>query len=293
MLRRGPLVVLRSLCTILVGGCGIRVPQVEEIWEPVTVPASLETRIKENIFCETVRALRDAKRDVTINGQPLIPDSYGVQMQLTLTIDEVSALNPSIGSQDVLPSGISNKVTVPQSFALNGAATVSSTATRTDTSYSYYNVGKITARGANPFCDQPADLSGSSPLMKSDLGIYTYLRQAALGSLIFSSSAQAAGGAGKTAKYDVFSYEIKFAVVTSGSISPVWKLVNLNAGTGNLPLASAGRTRTHDLTLTFGPGTNAPLDFALQTHFTGRVVQALQSLQSLQAPVPSVPSFIP
>jgi hypothetical protein len=293
MLRRGPLAVVCSLCTVLICGCGIRVPQVEEIWEPVSVPASMETRIKENIFCETVRALRDVKRDITINGQPVIPDSYGVQMQLTLTIEEVSALNPSVGAQDVLPNGISNKITVPQSFALNGAATLSSTATRTDTSYSYYNVGKITARGANPFCNQPVDLRGSSPLLKSDLGIEAYLREAAPGSLVFSSSVQAAGGAGKGARYDVFSYEIKFVVVTSGSISPVWKLVNLNAGTGSLPLANAGRTRTHDLTLTFGPGTNAPLDFALQTHFTGRVVQALQSLQSLQTPVPSVPSLAP
>lgn len=293
MLRRLPPIVLCLLCTILVGGCGIRVPQVEEIWEPVSVPASMEFRIKEKIFCETVWALRDVRENIKINGKSSIPDSFGVQMQITLTIDEVSALNPSIGSQDILPSGLSNKVTVPQSFALNGAATLSSTATRADTSYSYYNVGKITAKGANPFCDKPADLNGSSPLLKSDLGINAYLRQAAPGSLIFHSSDVAIEGAGKTAKYDVFSYEIKFVVVTSGSISPVWKLVNLNAGTGSLPLANAGRTRTHDLTLTFGPGTNGPLDFALQTHFTGRVVQALQSLQSLHAPVPSGPSLVP
>jgi len=253
----------------------------------------MEFRIKEKIFCETVWALRDVRENIKINGKSSIPDSFGVQMQITLTIDEVSALNPSIGSQDILPSGLSNKVTVPQSFALNGAATLSSTATRADTSYSYYNVGKITAKGANPFCDKPADLNGSSPLLKSDLGINAYLRQAAPGSLIFHSSDVAIEGAGKTAKYDVFSYEIKFVVVTSGSISPVWKLVNLNAGTGSLPLANAGRTRTHDLTLTFGPGTNGPLDFALQTHFTGRVVQALQSLQSLHAPVPSGPSLVP
>jgi hypothetical protein len=212
-------------------------------------------------------------------------------MQITLTIEEVGALNPSVGSNDVLPNGLFNKVTVPQSFAVNGAATFSSTATRTDTSYSYYNVGKITARGANPFCDRPIDVQGSSPLLKSDLGLEAFLRQAGPGSLIFHSSAQAGGGAGKGAKYDVFSYEIKFAVVTSGSINPVWKLVNLNAGTGSLPLANVGRTRTHDLTLTFGPGTDAPTDFALQTHFTGRVVQSLQSLQSIQAPVPSVPPF--
>jgi hypothetical protein len=288
MLRRALQLVLCLLCAILVGGCGIRVPQIEEIWEPVTVPKSMELKIKENIFCETVRALRDVRANIKINGKPSIPDTFGVQMQITLTIDEVSALNPSIGSQDILPSALSNSVTVPQSFAVNGAATLSSMATRADTSYSYYNVGKITAKGANPFCDKPADLNGSSPLLKSDLGIDAYLRQAAPAPLIFHSSDVAGAGLGKTAKYDVFSYEIKFVVVTSASISPVWKLVNLNAGTGSLPLANAGRTRTHDLTLTFGPGTDGPLDFALQTHFTGRVIQALQSLR-----VQAAPSVVP
>jgi hypothetical protein len=101
-------------------------------------------------------------------------------------------------------------------------------------------------------------------------------RVAVQGADVFQSSIPAAGGAGKSAKLDVYSYEIKFVVVTNGGINPVWKLANVSAGTGNLPLVSAGRTRTHDLTLTFGPGTNAPLDFALQTHFAGQVIQSLQ-----------------
>jgi hypothetical protein len=84
------------------------------------------------------------------------------------------------------------------------------------------------------------------------------------------------GGAGKSAKYDVYSYDVKFVVVTSGGVNPVWKLVNINAGNGNLPLVNAGRTRTHELVLTFGPGTNQPTDFAQQTHFVGQIVQSNQ-----------------
>jgi len=284
MWRNKRLTSVQALITLALGGCGISVPQIEELWEPVNVVPSMETNIKQKIFCETVRALRDVKENITVNGQPVIPDSYGVQMQITLTVEEVGALNPSVGSNNVLPNAVSHNVTVGQSFQLNTAATLSSTATRTDTSYSYYNVGKIAAKGANPFCDQPDNLNGSSPLLKSDLGIDGFLREVAPGAAVFHSSAPASGGAGKTSKYDVFSYEIKFAVVTNGSISPVWKLVNLNAGNGSLPLANAGRTRTHDLTLTFGPGTNEPTDFALQTHFTGRVVQSLQSLTQAASP---------
>lgn len=275
MVRRNLFAVLFVLTAIPLSGCGTRVPRIEEFWEPVDVLPSMETKIKQNIFCETVRALRDVKRDLTINGQPIISDSFGVQMQITLTVDEAGALNPSLGLNDVLPNAIANKVTVPQSFALNGAATASSTVTRTDSSYSYYNVGRITATGANPFCDQnQPDLNGSSPLLRSDLGIEAFLREALPGAMVFHSSPQAKGGAGKTAKLDVFSYEIKFAVVTNASINPTWKLVNLTSGTGSLPLVSAGRTRTHDLTLTFGPGVNTPTEFALQTHFTSQIVQS-------------------
>ena len=121
------------------------------------------------------------------------------------------------------------------------------------------------------------------------LGIQDYLRGAVTGAAVLSSSAPAKGGAGKNAKVDVYSYEIKFVVLTNGSVNPVWKLVNVTANGGTLPLVSAGRTRTHDLTLTFGPGTNAPTDFALQTHFIGQVVQSNQRLErviQLQQQVP-------
>jgi hypothetical protein len=101
--------------------------------------------------------------------------------------------------------------------------------------------------------------------------------------MMFASSAPAKGGAGKTAKLDVFSYDMKFAVVTNASINPVWKLVNLTAGTGSLPLLNLGRTRTHELVLTFGPGTNTPTDFALQTHFTGQIVNSnMRERQNVQ-----------
>ena len=142
---------------------------------------------------------------------------------------------------------------------------------------------KSPRRELNPFCNQPLDLQGSSPLLKTNLGIDTFLREAAPAALVFASSAPATGGAGKTAKLDVFSYDIKFAVVTSASINPVWKLVNLTAGTGALPLLNLGRARTHELVLTFGPGTNSPTDFALQTHFTGQIVRSnMRQGQSIQ-----------
>jgi hypothetical protein len=136
------------VATLPLSGCGTYVPRIEEAWEAVDVNPSMESRIKENIFCETLNALKRVNTDVTINNKQPIPDSYGVQMQINLTVAEAGAINPSGGYSDTLFNTFAHKViTVPQSFALNGAGTLSSTATMTDTSYSYYNIGKIIAPG--------------------------------------------------------------------------------------------------------------------------------------------------
>ena len=52
------------------------------------------------------------------------------------------------------------------------------------------------------------------------LGIEAFLREAAPAALGLASSEVAAAGSEKTAKLDVFSYEIKFAVVTNSGIIP-------------------------------------------------------------------------
>jgi hypothetical protein len=224
MLEQSSILLTALVLGLPLAACGTYVPQMEEFWEPVGVTPSMELKIKENIFCETVQALRDVNQDIRINGRSIIPDDFGVQMQINLTVEEVGGINPSVGFADTLENAIVHKLTVPQSVALNAGGTLSSTATRTDTSYSYYNVGQITQKGAQPFC-KDLDLTGSSPLLKSNLGIESFLREAAPGALVFNSSPLAKGGFGKGAKLDVFSYEIKFAVVTNASINPVWKLI--------------------------------------------------------------------
>jgi hypothetical protein len=267
--------------SVWLGGCGLKVPSIGEVWEDVHITSDMELRIKQNIFCETVAAVRWAKKNITVDDAPALPDDFGVQMQIALTIDEAGAINPGVTYTDPLRNAFARGSTVPQSFSAAAGGTISSTATRTDTTYSYYNIGKISAPGANvAICTNLESIrAGSSPLLKSDLGIRDYLSQVLPGMQLFHSSAPAKGGAGKTAKLDVFSYEIKFVVVTNGNITPTWKLVNITASSGNLPLLNLGRTRTHDLTLTFGPGVDYPAEFALQTHFTNQIVQSNQRLR--------------
>jgi hypothetical protein len=71
-----------------------------------------------------------------------------------------------------------------------------------------------------------------------------------------SKGSKGKGGKGDdgqvTGAKDTVSLEIKFIIVTSGSITPTWKLVRLSANSGSSPLFNTGRTRTHDLIITIG-----------------------------------------
>ena len=71
------------------------------------------------------------------------------------------------------------------------------------------------------------------------------------------SGGTGSGGGGGSIKPDTVSYEIKFVIVSSGNVTPTWKLVRFSANTASSPLFNVGRTRTHDLIITIGPNSNA------------------------------------
>jgi hypothetical protein len=246
----------------ILGSCGTYVPQQQEVWEGPDIKGDMAVDIKKHIFCELVHAIKYVNKNLQIDYGPSIPYSYGVQMQITLTVEESSALSPGLVLNQAIRDG---------TLGLGG--NLSSTATRTDTSYSFYIVGKIASPNANKWCDT-LEVSGSSLLM-SDLGIAPYLLKAvkAQAELHSSTPAKADG-----LKLDVLSYDIKFVVVSNGNITPSWKLVSLSANAGGSPFLAAGRTRTHNLTLTFGPGDPKDPTYyaALQTHFTSQIVQSNQ-----------------
>lgn len=51
---------------------------------------------------------------------------------------------------------------------------------------------------------------------------------------------------------NALSHDVKFEVVTSGNITPAWKLVQASVNQGGT-FFSARRDRTHELLVTFGP----------------------------------------
>ena len=293
------LLVASALC-----GCGAHTPQLHEVWEEADLDDDLALRVKKSIYCEfrlAVAALGPVK--VYLAGKPVdsIPDDWGAQITLQLQVDETSALSASAAYNRTLPTAVAkfagqSPVNVPQMFSLPVSGTGSTQATRIDKYYSFFSMKDLkkpydpveTSCRKNTEDFQDLDRHGSSPLLSGDLGIATWLRGALHAQTAIPSSLLPKSQA---TKLDVLSYDIKFIIITNGTINPTWRLVSLSTAVGALPLFSANRTRTHDLLLTLGPtqqvstsskkgekgSVSAPSLEAANVHLTGEFQQAISS----------------
>lgn len=86
-----------------------------------------------------------------------------------------------------------------------------------------------------------------------------------------SDAGASSGSGGGATKPDTVSLEIKFVIVSSGSVTPTWKLVRVSANAGAAPFFGVGRIRTHDLIITIGPPTQATAN----THLASEIGQAV------------------
>jgi hypothetical protein len=248
-------IVLPSLSVTIVGlglsGCGFAPPQITDGWQARDVNDDMVLNIKRNIFCDTIKAIREVNKTKTSFG-PMIPDNYGVQLQLTLSLADSTALSPNAAYNRTFPNGHESGLSIGQNFSLGLSPSLSSTATRTDTTYSYWQVGSIAGKDKNKaFCDEeawPINRSGGPQLLNSELGIDRFLQDNVKAADLLHSSKPSAKN---TAKLDVYSYDLKFAVVSGVGLSPSLKLVSISAA--GTPILNLNRTRTHELLLTFGP----------------------------------------
>lgn len=231
-----------------ISACGTVVPQVEEFWESGSIK-TLERKVKEKIYCELNDAVNrlntDTSRFVFVGGKPRfpVPVSWGATMTLTFTIAENTAISPGLSYETPL-SGL-------ETFTFGIGGSLSAEATRTDKYTFFYLVEDLQhdtgeckfASEANPNGRLPSDVEGSSPLLQSELGIYKWLDEAV--------DIRSGVGVSANNHQQVLSYDIKFNVVSSGSLNPSWKLVRVS--TTSNPLFSTKRDRTHNLTINFGP----------------------------------------
>jgi len=247
-------------------GCGLTVPRLTEFydWDDPLKSRYMQLEVKRAIYCELRGADHDARNrklkrthrnvDVTTVEDVALPPTWGAQIELSFTVNEKSTLSPSVSIIEPLPNS--------QSFTFGLGGQLSSEANRIDKFDYYYSMKQlIDDDNGHNTCDDPKSLghdSASSPfLVRSNLGIREWLIDAVVINSQLRSSRSEDTGIGKALgeKSDSFSYDIKFAIVSSGNITPTWKLVRIS--TASSPLLDEARTRTHELLITIGPGAKA------------------------------------
>lgn len=246
---------------LALAGCGTYVPNIQENpW--ASDPDRLVVAIVGSIHCELRNAItyviNSDRWRYWEHGLPLAANwlnDWGTQVTITLTIDEQGSFNPSASYISILHP-------MTSIFTLLGGASVSSEATRIETLNYYYTVKELYESGKGKPCSSTtvanfADHPPGSLLIQSDLKLEEWLsavvQSQAVGDISITNPPPTSNQTAKNA----LSHEVKFVIITNGNITPMWKLVHATINqTGSLFTAS--RTRTHDLSLTFGPNVKAP-----------------------------------
>jgi len=233
---------------LLLGGCGTFVPALQELSLDSAAEQKLIQAIVTSIHCDISRAvIQFINQDISTarfnQGRRLGAwiDNWGAQVTITLTVEEKTIVSPNVVGMPPSP--------ITSVFTISGTATGSSDATRTEKVNFFYTVKELYKRGLCTTGEQP-NTGAPSLLIQNDLKIGDWL----FDQLPVAGTHEATfpGSAGNVFKQNVLSHETKFEVVTSGGVTPAWKLVRATVNqTGSF--FSASRDRTSDLVVTFGP----------------------------------------
>jgi hypothetical protein len=237
-----------SLAISSLAGCGTYVPEIQENAIDQAGGQLLVKAIVNSVHCAVKNAVLEAlgPKGVPQNlsqKQGAFMNNWGAQMALILTVEEKSTLNPVLVLTPVSPP--------TAIFTLGLGATASADATRKETLNFYYTVDQL--RSGRP-CPDPNNLEPYAPrdslLLQNDLRLTEWLFDVIMA--VGTREIGAPVDAKSILKQNVIQHEVKFEVVTTGNITPAWKLLRANVNQSGTFL-SATRDRTHDLTVTFGP----------------------------------------
>ncbi len=294
---------------LCLSACGTYTPEIQEYWADAKQVTLRESDLVRLTRCELGIALQRAFRGdmqpeyVPEPGHPLPStdlnwlDKWGVQVTLTLAVIENTAFNPNATLTNVFRNSLrpfsNGTVTTSQNFTLAIGGSLSSSATTTDTLHLFYKVSDLhhslfgkDAYGNYAPCPPP---NNTGTLFTEDnFKIYDWLA-----SKLFLQYSQVAdyklstlGAQGQNG----FTKDIKFEIVTNGSINPTWKFAAVTGNSGMQPLLGGGRDRTQDIIVTLGPiqqsgKTPGLAPQALNSHFTQELSEAfLLAIQSSRQP---------
>ena len=248
--------LLTCLACMLLSDCGMRVPDIQEVGGRAEGQRFVQA-VLTNITCELRAALTDLHQTFP---KGTFIDKWGVQTTLTLTYDENGELAPNILWSPPSPA--------TSIFSLGSGLTFSSDATRINTINAYYLVSDL----ERAKCSDEARPDGPF-LLQSDLKLSEWLFDAVSASMTNTINF---ANTGLAVSQNVIQHEVKFQIVTSGTLSPSWALTRLVVN-GNGTLASGGRTRTNDLLITFAPA--APAVVAAANKQTGKLAVESQPIR--------------
>jgi hypothetical protein len=266
-----------------VGACGLYVPEIEDLPGGPADGQALVQAIVTSVHCEVADAVKYViDQDIADSKQFHEPReatwfyNWGAQVALTLTVEEKSAINPT--------SVLTPKGTPSTIFTFGSSASLSADATRIDKVNFYYTVAQLYKRAPCARGVQPKNTTASSLLIQSDLKLSQWLQDQIL-PVATGEVSQPTSSSG-IFKQNVLSHEVKFEVITTGSVTPAWKLVQVNFNQSGTFLMGT-RDRTHDLVITFGPGNSQGLTgtAAINSHLASEIGVAVSTqLQNLTTP---------
>jgi hypothetical protein len=244
------------LSAISIGGCGLVVPDIQEFWGTPQDAGIKVNKIAGQIVCELRKAVQQVYIDerehyVEIVPDPLHPppkpqrlstwfDSWGAQVTLTLNIVENTNLAPGVTFIQPLAAASTSR-------SLSLGATASSTATRTDKLNLFYTVQELKHGMPSTGLLCIPGPTNADLFVQSDLKLYDWLSAA----LVANATGIAHYNNGSSPKNGI-EHEVKFDIVSDGSVNPTWTLVRFSGDTTG-SLFAVGRDRSQDLDIAFGP----------------------------------------
>jgi hypothetical protein len=222
-------------------GCGTCVPELQELGD-ARAGQELVNAIVHNIRCEVQDAIDDIYYNPDHPVKSTFLDSWGAQVTLSLQVEEKSGVTPVVNWLPP-PSTI---------FNLGFGGTLSADATRIDKMNFYHTVQELRELGR---C-KPDVRPGGQLLLQSDLKLSEWLYDS-----VTADNTHEGEFANDTAtgplKQNVISHEVKFEILSAGTLTPGWKLKTVSINQSGV-FASASRDRTNDLLITLGPVVATP-----------------------------------
>jgi hypothetical protein len=239
-------IILTAFTAFGVSACGTYVPEIQDFGSETQSLIYVDD-VTTSVSCEVRDAVFDLYKDYRGSDQISFLDNWGAQIDLTLIVNENGSVAPAT---QFFPLG------QPKNWKFNWGvnATVSSSATRTETVSYFYPISEL-KRYHCPWRPNGAMLLENNLKFKEwlyDAVGLSITREASLPSGVATTHGVPAGGTKPT---NVLTHNVTFVLTTSGGVTPQWALVN--SAFIHVPV-NFGRVRTNTMLVTLGPTAPAP-----------------------------------